>query len=81
MGTGVRQVTALFALRAKSMAVSPALHAAETAALVCRHFAKRTDNFLSLLALLAPKEKSSAQGRSLSHAVEKGTYGCRSSQR
>jgi hypothetical protein len=36
------------------MAVSPALRAAETAAHKCRRFAKRIDNFLSMLALLAP---------------------------
>jgi hypothetical protein len=40
---------ALFALRAKSMAVSPALRAAETAIRKHRCFAKRIDNFLTLV--------------------------------
>jgi hypothetical protein len=48
------QVLACCSLQSQQVAVSPALRAAETAARKCRHFAKRIDNFLSMLALLAP---------------------------
>jgi hypothetical protein len=40
----LKRYYASFALRAKDMAVSPALRAAETAAQKCRRFAKRIDN-------------------------------------